>query len=784
MIRSGTIAFLIGILFFQQLTELPVLNSYYFLLLLPFFVYFPRPFQLLGLGIAGFLWVFFNAQLLLSDTLPASLEGKDILLEGQIVSLPVKRPNRIQFDFAVTRLVNEKDIHHFPATIRLNWYRTHTLLRAGQVWRLKVRLKRPYGMMNPGGFDYEAWLFQHRIQAKGYVRSSDKNQLLAAATVASWLNVRQIVFDKLQQLALDPQATGLIQALVVGERQGVLPEQWVVFKRTGTIHLMAISGLHIGLMAGLAYALMFGMWRLSSRACLFMPAPQAAAIGAWLIAFCYAQLAGFSIPTQRALIMVTIVLIGVIRRRQQPASISLAIALLLVLIHDPLAVMAQGFWLSFMAVGIILFALQGRRQVIQATLLLQVLRYVRLQWFIVLGLMPLVLMFNQSVSLVSVAANLLAIPLMSFLLLPMLMAGSVLLFVSEALAATIFSLATQLINFLWHSLEFIARWPHATWEHALPGSGFVLIAVLAILLVLAPRGVPAKWIGLWLFLPLFLSPDNALRQGEMQFSVLDVGQGLSAVVQTARHVLVFDTGPRYSERFDTGRAVVVPFLRTQGIQYIDRLIVSHGDNDHIGGLDSIARIFEIKQIQTSVPDRISPVIANHVAVEVCQPTQWVWDGVIFNLLHPARAQLLATVLNGHDDNNRSCVLKIEARSGTVLLTGDIEQAAEAELLARYPGSLDVDVLVAPHHGSNTSSTADFINRTSAKYVIMPVGYRNRYRLPNYKVVARYLAQTDVVLLNTAQMGAIQFKFTRQAIGPPASYRQQQQRYWHTRWRAR
>ena len=761
--RTGTLAFLIGVVLLQQLATLPPPAWAWGLLLsVPLSLVVKPYWHLPAWCISGFLWSLLSAHQILAFSLPEDLVGQDLLIEGRIASLPEINEHHVRFELDVLRAWAEEMPVTIPAHIRLSWYRTDSILTAGETWRLRVRLKPPHGFRNPGGFDYEAWLYQHRIRATGYVREAEQNQRLATGWDYPLQRLRQAVRTKLDTALADSPVKGIVRALVIGDRSAISASQWQQLQQTGTNHLMAISGLHIGLVAGLAFLLGQRLWRYSGRGMLWLPAPKAGAILGLMAAVTYAALAGFSIPTQRALIMVAVVMLALLTSRPVTPSRTLTAALLLVLLFDPLAVLASGFWLSFTAVAIIFYGLSGR--------LRRVSRWrqgVRVQWWISVGLFPLVIVLFQRASLISPLANLLAVPVVSLLIVPLALLGTVIMPQSHSLGVILLQLAAWLMQGIMATLAWLADWPLASWAGAASSGWQAALAILGVILLLAPRGWPARGLGIVLLLPLALGLPSGISPGAARFTLLDVGQGLAAVVETRHHTLVFDTGPRFSPRFDTGEAVVLPYLRRRGWGRVDHLVISHGDTDHIGGAESLLASMPVTAISSSVPEKLDawPVMS-------CRRGQaWEWDGVRFTLLHPPTDSAAGR-------NDASCVLKVTAGEQSVLLTGDIEKAAERRLLQQDQALLGADILVAPHHGSNTSSTMPFIEAVNPEYVLFPVGYRNRFGFPREAVVQRY-RRAGVRMLDTASAGAISFSLGQGTLAP-SRYRYTARRYWHDR----
>ncbi len=763
--RSGTIAFLLGVLLLQQVKQLP--DSFWCVLLflfVPIVFVLPVLFRLIASFICGFLWALFFSTMTLSSHLNESLEGKNLVVEGYISSLPKVRERSTQFEFDVTDLTFQNQSQVFPGKIVLTWYDRAPPLHPGDQWRFVVRLKRPHGFMNPGGFDYESWLFQKKIRAKGYIRKSSVNQRITSNNSDySLQRFRHYLANSISSVLSDSPYTGIVMALAIGERQHISHEQWEVLTNTGTNHLMAISGLHVGMVSALLFFIVRYLWGRFSYLSLRFSAPKAAAVAAIIGAFLYAALAGFSVPTQRAFIMLFVVMICVIWQRQRAASEVLMLSLLVVLLLDPNSVLSAGFWLSFGAVGIILFAMNGR---IGKPGLWHKWGYIHV--VVGVGLSPLLLLLFQKVALLSPLANFVAVPWVSAITVPLTLSGTIAMPVMPSIGAFFLGLADLSLAIIWPFLAYIASIDTLLWNQHQPPLWSIVFAVIGILWLLIPKGVPARWLGIIWLMPIFLVKPVSPVSGEVWFTVLDVGQGLSAVVRTTNHTLVYDFGPRFNQRFDTGKAVVVPFMKNLGVDKIDALIVSHSDNDHMGGLGSVLDQFQVHRILTSTPEKIA---GDHV--EHCwSGQQWQWDDVSFQIIHPDKKQPFS-------GNNGSCVLRIENRWGSrILITGDIEKEAEAYLVKHYTAELPSKILVAPHHGSKTSSSEQFISAVNPEYVVFPVGYRNRWGFPKKSVFERY-QELGAQLFDSASHGAVTFRLNR-LESSVESYRQSGQRYWHVK----
>ncbi len=743
--------------------------------------------------VAGVLWAIVFAMHRLSGQLPEQLEGVEIQVSGIVADLVKQDEKRVRFDFitrdgvyaanpsgtgaAITRdgvyaersnrpvapanvAMVAESAQPLPAKLRLSWYYPDQQIKAGQHWTFTVKLKRIHGTMNPGGFDYERWLFTEGIGATGYVRPKHKPVLLGRDS--AWNNIsvwRQRIADQLSNTLDDSPALALIKALTIGDSGSITQQQWTVFRKTGTVHLVVISGLHIGLIAGLVYFLVLKLW---ARTGLLAFAPQrVAAVSAVLIAVFYSGLAGFSVPTQRAVVMLAIAMMAIILQRNSRPFNTLAIAMFAVLIFDPSAVLAPGFWLSFLAVSVIVYAVSGRLG--KPSCFWGVMK---IHGVTSLGLSPLLLLFFQQVSLIAPLANLVAVPVISLLVVPLSLLAVMVMFVSSSLAATLFYWIDHLLQGLWWLLAYLAELSMASITYASPSYWALFFAVPGMLLLLAPTGIPARWLSLVMFLPLLFTEVKRPEIGDITMTVLDVGQGLSVVVQTTDHLLVYDTGTKFSADSDMGKRVVLPFLRSQGISNIDSLIISHGDNDHIGGAASLMHGMNTEQVLTSVPQRLS----EYAPTKCVAGQSWLWDQVKFTMLGSQQAFV--------SENDNSCVLKIQSAHGTVLLTGDIEATAESRLVKTYGEALKAEVLVAPHHGSKTSSTAGFLRAVQPDYVLIPAGYRSQFGHPHQDVLARY-RQVNAKWLSSADNGAI-IVYVKNNAWVVQGMRQMESRYWNFR----
>lgn len=755
---AGVIAFFFGILAIVELPALPDVFLVQFIPLL-FLLLIVRPLRLLAVFLLGCLWALFRADLILCGRLPVELEGKDWIVEGTVASLPSSRANRTQFLFKIEKIrewpVLEKPYPH----ARLSWFGDAPELIPGNRWQLTVRLKQPRGFMNPGAFDYEGWLFQHRIDGTGYVRPQGTHRQLGSAPGYALARFRLRLVNAIEQVLGDSPNLGIMQALAIGERSLISEQMWALLRATGTSHLMAISGLHIGLVAGMAFTLVRRLWALCGSAALQVAAPRMAAIAAIGSALGYALLAGFSIPTRRALIMVGVFMLGIILQRNLPPQLSLSWALLTVLIIDPFSVLSVGFWLSFGAVAIIFFGMRGYLSNRSAWW-----KWGRVQVLVVAGLLPLTLLFFQEQSLIAPLANLIAVPWVGIVALPLILFGTMLLIPLPAIGKVLLSVAAQGMELLWQLLDGLADVGLMASTPLIPSRWAVAAGCVGVALLVAPSGFPGRWLGFAWLLPLGFWEPPRPSEGELWFTLLDVGQGLSVVVQTREHVLVYDTGPRFSTSFDAGKNILAPFLRYHGVRRLDYLMVSHQDSDHSGGFESLRSRVSIGRIFANGTAGTTPL-------DPCWRGQhWHWNGIDFQVLHPPMAGTTGR-------NDASCVVRIDAPGGSILIPGDIEENGEQLLLRFASTKLKADILVAPHHGSSTSSTAAFLDAVQPRYALFSVGHGNRFGFPHRQVVARY-RERGVKLYESASSGAIRFELVTDGELVPRRYRVEGGRFWN------
>lgn len=721
---------------------------------------------IVGFASLGFAWAASLAHLRLADRLDPVLEGRDLVVTGVVVGLPqaVERGQRFEFDV-------ESADKGVPRHILISSYegadrddsRGNVRVRAGERWRFTVRLRRPHGSVNPDGFDYEAWLLERGLRATGYVRREGVRECLSRGVARYWTaRLRESVRDRLKNALPGHRFAGVLVALAIGDQRAIDPDQWRLFARTGVSHLMSISGLHVTMVAGLFALVVSWCWRRSEILALALPAQRAAALTGFLAAFAYCLVSGFAVPAQRTLYMVGVAAASLWLGRSASASRVLAAALLFVLVLDPWAVLSPGFWLSFAAVGVIFYARTGRT--VSPGIFAQ---WGRMQWAVTLGLAPLLLVLFHQVSLISPVANAFAIPLVSLVITPLALAGAVLPF-GFPLEAGHF-----LLELLMTVLAWLARLPGAVWHQHAPIAWTVPLALAGIAWLLLPRGVPARGLGALLFVPMFAVTPARPATGELWITVLDVGQGLSVLARTRGHALLYDAGPAFNAFSDSGTRIILPYLRSQGVARLDALVISHNDRDHAGGASSVMASLPLGTLWSSLLPGHPLLAVPAWRLPCAAGRRWTWDGVSFEFLHPssdARAQGAGRV------NDRSCVLRMEAYGGRVLLTGDIERRAERELLRRAPALLPAEALLVPHHGSASSSSNEFVEKVAPRHAVVAAGYRNAFGHPREEVLTRY-RRLGAELLRTDLGGAVGLRIAGGRLATEAE-RDRARHYWH------
>ncbi|GAB3553480.1 DNA internalization-related competence protein ComEC/Rec2 [Noviherbaspirillum agri] len=786
--RSTILGFVLGALLLQNQAALPAANM---LLLVLFGAIVccllarkqrrpvTRILALSGCGAAiGFSWAGLFAQHYLAQELPKEWEGRDVTVVGVIDSLPYHFERGVRFNFAVERVIGSSEkVPAVPRRLALSWYSEFNpdelqavgKVQPGERWQLIVRLRRPHGNANPHGFDYEVWLLEQGLRATGYVRpdqrSNMKNRRLEDFVPGFGNAVqrgRALLRDRIHEALPDGEYAGVIIALVIGEQRAISQSDWKVFNRTGIGHLVSISGLHITMIAAMFSGLIFALWRRSfftqANLPLILPAQKAAALAGALVALLYVMLAGFGVPAQRTLYMLSVVAAALWLGRMTSVSHVLCSALGVVVLLDPWAVLWPGFWLSFSAVAVILYATVGRAQSYapvsgggSARWMAALRSATHTQYVVTIGLVPLTMLLFGQISLVSPIANAVAIPLISFAVTPLSLIGSVL---PSPLSDSVLQFAHWQISLLADGLRLLSDYPSAVWSAPVPSWWMFAVAFAGILWLLSPPGWPVRWLGLAGLVPFALNTASHPADGEMWVTAFDVGQGMALLIETPHRRLLYDTGPAYSAESDGGSRVIVPYLKARGITTLDAVIISHSDIDHSGGALSIFEEIRVGWVSSSLSagHPISEEAPNHRRCEAGQT--WTWDGIRFEMLHPAPVSYDSSKWKS---NARSCTLKITAGDQSILLPGDIEAVQETELLGSVADGLRSHVILAPHHGSGTSSTPDFLNAVQPEIALFQVGYRNRFRHPKAEVFERY-GKLGIRRIRSDESGAVQLRF--------------------------
>ncbi len=753
------------------------------------------PATLLGFSATGLRAAWF-----LEGGLQSRWEGRDLSVTGVVAAMPQRNEAGLRFRLEVESAYSGSEPVALPARIYLGWYaggmaaepgavaRPLPALQAGERWQLGVRLKAPHGASNPHGFDYELWLWEQGLQASGYVRvgAGDAAPRRLATQVAHpverW---RQQVRDAIFERVSERSSAGVLAALVVGDQSAIERADWDVFRATGVAHLMSISGLHITMFAWACALLLGWLWRRSSRLCLAWPADQAALLGGLLLASAYAVFSGWGVPSQRTCLMLLTVTLLRLSGRRWPWPHVWLLACAVVVLADPWALLQSGFWLSFVAVAVLFASNMGRQADAAPSLRQRVFASLREQWLITLALAPLSLLLFGQLSLVGLVANILAIPWVTLLVTPLALAG--------VLLAPFWDLAALCVQLLASYLQLLAQLPLATVSIAQPPLWAGTVGVLGAVLLVLPLPPWLRLGGLPLVLPVLLWQPPRPEMGQFELLAADIGQGNAVLVRTANHALVYDAGPRYSRESDAGHRMLVPLLRALDVR-LDLLLLSHRDSDHTGGAPALLAMQPQAELLSSIED--SHELQALRPARRCEAGQsWNWDGVQFTLLHPQAADYAG----GNRSNALSCVLRISNGSATALLVGDIEQPQEAALLAAHTGSapapsaattrpssgaedvgkfaagLRADMLLVPHHGSKTSSSAAFLDAVQPKVALVQAGYRNRFGHPAAAVMERY-RERSIAVFDSPHCGAAVWD-SRSPLDVRCN-REEGRRYWH------
>ncbi len=751
-----SLALISGVLLAHQFSSLPPDWLVFSVILPALFLLFWRPGRWIGVFLLAACWTLWNFALQLDDRLEASLAGKTVVVDGMVAGLPDEYPDYIRFRFEPVQSATDPSL---PGSLLVYWYRDRPQVLAGQRWRLELRLSPPWGRVNFQGSDRERWLFSQKIGALGTVRSGD---LLQPASWAAYplQMTRSLVREKIRALVIDDRARGVVQALSIADRNGLSFSDRQLMVATGTSHLLAISGLHIGLAA------VGGTWlaRLAFALLRFppylVPGFRAALASGLLVALAYAALAGWGVSTQRAVIMIAVAVTTLLFSRAVNPLRAYILALSAVLVIDPLAPLGAGFWFSFLAVAVLmlLFIPRTGRLAWWKTILLA-------QAGVMFAMLPASIHWFQLFSPVGFLANMVAIPWVSLTIVPLTLTGVTLMLVSDGLATLVLGMAAQASLTLLAFLEFAAQLQGSLPLFPAPGVVPLLIASLGGILMLMPAALHLRWLGPFLMLPLFFPPGLRTESGSLLIEALDVGQGTSVLLSTPEHTLLYDSGPGDGDGHDLVNSVITPALISLGRGAPERIVISHGDLDHAGGIKSLERRYP--DAQWNVNLSVQPQAYGRCLAGL----HWNWDEFDFEVLHPSSGL-------PYLGNDSSCVLSVRGKPGSVLLTGDISMAVEKRLSST---SLDpYRVLLVPHHGSSGSSGSEFIAGVQAQIAIATTGLGNRFGFPREDVKQRYSA-AGVKFWSSGDCGALRILMTGDGMIHASSARRQRNRIW--RWPA-
>jgi competence protein ComEC len=759
----------------------------------------------------------------LADRLPAALEGADLLVTGVVAELPTLRSDGVRLRLAVesaTRVDNGATVH-LPQQLSLGWYNDRRVvdvepvaepaagpadLRAGERWRLPVRLYAPHGLSNPGGFDYELWLFEQGVGATGNVRAGRATQIRRLDVGVDYpvQQLRQWLRDRIHMRLGDSRAAGVVAALCVGDQAGISREDWDLFRTTGIAHLVAISGVHLTMLAWLAAAIVRRTWPRSTVLALALAAPHAARIAGVVVALAYAMLAGWGVPAQRTVFMVAVAGLTPLLGLRWPWPLTLGAAALVVTLLDPWALLQPGFWLSFVAVALLMLQSNEAERAYPAvaadpaaaialaagiaaptpmqealplptpgaatrSLGLALWRSIRsalyTQAVATLGLAPLSLLFFHQLALVGFVANIVAIPLVTLLITPLVLLG--------CLVAPLWTVAAWLVDLQSSWLALLAGLPMASWQPPTAPVWAQALALVGALVILLPAPRSLRLTGLPLLLPVLWAPLTVPASGHFELLGADVGQGQAVLVRTRHHSLLYDAGAQYSRDSDAGERVLVPLLRGLGIAPLDLLVLSHRDSDHVGGARAVLADVGARDFTSSL-EVDHPLLAGRAHRRCLAGQRWTWDGVNFEVLHPTERDYERYGAGHLRSNGLSCVLRVDDGQRSALLLGDVERSQELELVERSAPSLHVDVMLVAHHGSRTSSDPIFLDYVMPRWGLIQAGSHNRYGHPAEDVVERLLDH-GITLIRTDMCGAWHW---RSADAHSWCYRVRGHRYWY------
>lgn len=750
------------------------------------------------LGLASLMlsmcWTIYLADQRLSDTLDPVHENVVTRLNVRIKTMSQQKDLAQIFQAEVLDPVQQG----IPKHIQVIWRAASENILPGQAWRAAMVLRRPHGSMNPSGFDYEGLMFQRNIRAIGQVRGhpkliSDDESMTFTMHVD---RIRHHLRSLMQAALKDARYGPVLIALAIGDQDGVQQSDWDVFNRTGITHLVSISGSHvtmIGACGGVVALWLFKLLRFRSRYfCESLPAKPVAAAVAMLVAFLYCLLAGWGVPARRTFLMLAVTAFVVVARLPFSPSRVLSAAAALVVMMDPWSVLSTGFWLSFFAVGILFSIASMPASSYAQSHIRQWLRGLkdasRLQWLITLAMFPILAFLFQQITLSSIFANAIAIPVMTFVVTPLALLTALIAPLPglHLLAQGCAWLGHEALLWMMIPVNWMATAKWAVLDiNAFPVFA-LLVALAGMCWSMQVPGIASRWAGWFLMLPALAWQPQRPIQGGWTMRVFDVGQGAAVLISTARHHVLYDTGKK-SGSSDSTMRVLLPAFRAMGVKNIDWLVVSHSDLDHAGGLNSLLMNFPIRNlvyssgVEKHFPDHVHSILAGEIKKQLCDSrSSWTLDGVVFSILNgPAEDAASAdsgefTIKRNQTSNARSCILKLEGLHHRALLPGDIGIGQESKLMEN--ADIAADVVLIPHHGSKTSSSDKFVALSGARHAIAQVGHLNRFRHPDPMVVQRW-QRNGTQVWRTDHHGSVLIESTEAGL-EARSLRYLNGRYWH------
>ncbi len=775
-------------------------------------------------GLLMTIWVVWRAELRLQDRLDLALESVVTRVVFRIESMVRDQSDSMRFEARVLEPVPSGVPRDIEVSWRAGLEAERIEVMPGQVWRAALILRTPRGLVNPHGFDYEGHAFARNVRALGRVRGVpiwQRDEPWGSLSVVVG-RVRQTLRARMRQNLGQKLYAAVLIALAIGDQDSVRAEHWRVFNLTGITHLVSISGSHVTMIAAMGGWLMLMVGRrlrFRQRAlCEWIPARVLAAFASVVVGLGYCLLAGWGVPARRTFFMLLVVCLALMLRLPVSMSGVLCFAAGALVVIDPWAPLATGFWLSFGAVAVLFSAAQATlahtdMKRVWQRVWIALCEATRLQWLITIAMTPPLAFLFQQVSLSSPFANALAIPVVSFIVTPMALLVALLSVLPnvDLLTSWLGMLAHAALHGVLIPITWIAQAPWSAVDVAAMPLVWLVISLAGTVWALAPLGTPVRWTGWFLMLPALAWQPERPAHGDWTLTAMDVGQGAAILVRTAGHNLLFDVGPSMGQT-DAGQRVVIPLLRALGVRAIDAAVLSHADLDHTGGLESIyaehaiplsyasfdiagllherlrrrRRRSDMRRTESYDSSESEPTFLRNLYVRRCESgVTWRWDGVTFYFLHPGQAQNNVVGVNKVGKgaskvrtNAQSCVLKISGSHHTALLPGDLPAQQERGLVTQYGDVLNVDVVVVPHHGSASSSSPEFVRAVRPGHAVALVGYRNRFAHPDGQVESGW-RRAGAAVWRSDSHGAVTVS-SKQTELTVVGQRDLNRRYWHSK----